>query len=40
VKRLHRWQWQLMTFQRSTNERQPLPNHPAGSEERMKLRLD
>jgi ribosomal protein S18 acetylase RimI-like enzyme len=25
---------------RSTNERQPLPNHPAGSEERMKLRLD
>jgi len=25
-------------FQR-TNERQPLPDHPAGSEERMKLRL-
>jgi ribosomal protein S18 acetylase RimI-like enzyme len=24
----------------STNERQKLPDHPAGSEERMKLRLD
>jgi ribosomal protein S18 acetylase RimI-like enzyme len=24
----------------STNERQLLPDHPAGSEERMKLRLD
>jgi ribosomal protein S18 acetylase RimI-like enzyme len=25
---------------RSTNERQLLPDHPAGGEERMKLRLD
>ena len=31
--------YQRFGFQ-STNERQPLPDHPAGSEERMKLRLD
>jgi ribosomal protein S18 acetylase RimI-like enzyme len=31
--------YQRFGFQ-STNERQLLPDHPAGSEERMKLRLD
>jgi ribosomal protein S18 acetylase RimI-like enzyme len=31
--------YQKFGFQ-STNERQLLPDHPAGSEERMKLRLD
>jgi ribosomal protein S18 acetylase RimI-like enzyme len=31
--------YQNFGFQ-STNERNPLPNHPAGSEERLKLRLD
>jgi ribosomal protein S18 acetylase RimI-like enzyme len=31
--------YQRSGFQ-STNERQLLPDHPAGSEERMKLRLD
>jgi ribosomal protein S18 acetylase RimI-like enzyme len=31
--------YQKFGFQ-STNERNPLPDHPAGSEERMKLRLD
>lgn len=31
--------YQRFGFQR-TNERQPLPDHPAGSEERMKLSLD
>jgi ribosomal protein S18 acetylase RimI-like enzyme len=30
--------YQRFGFQR-TNERQPLPDHPAGSEERMRLRL-
>ena len=31
--------YQKFGFQ-STNERELLPDHPAGSEERMKLRLD